>query len=75
MNTRFLKQIGQLLQRNSLQGTEMMDGSLSASSLGKTDGSIILSDQHQIIVIEKLVINVNYAQGGGATVNVRNWPR
>lgn len=73
MNTRFLKQIGQMLQRINSENLEMTDGSLSASSLGTDDGSIILSDQRQVIVIKKLIINVNYhyASGGGATINIR----
>ncbi len=71
MNTRFLKQIGQLLQRTNLTNLERLDGSLPVSFLGKDNGSITLSDQPQVIIIEKLIININYAQGGGATVNVR----
>ena len=71
MNTRFLQQIGQLLQRTSSQDLEMLDGSLPASFIGKKNGTITLSDQRQVIVIKKLVIKINYASGGGATINVR----
>lgn len=71
MNIKSLKPVSQLLQKISLMDLVKMDGNLPASSLGMKDGSIILSDQHQVVVIKKLVINVNYASGGGATVNVR----
>lgn len=71
MNTKFLRQISQLLQRSNFEILEMKDGNLPALSLGTDDGSITLSDQRQVIVIKKLIIKVNYASGGGATINVR----
>ncbi len=72
MNTRFLKQIGQLLQNSSLENLEPIDGNLPALSNGKEDGTITLRDQGQTIIIKKLVININYASGGGAKVTVHN---
>lgn len=71
MNTRYLKRINQLLQKINLEDLAPMDGSSSALSLGMIDGSIILSDSRQIVIIKKLVVNINSAQGGGATINIR----
>lgn len=71
MNTKYLKPINQLLQKISSMDLGLMDGNSLASSIGAKDGSITLSDHRQVIVIEKLTININYASGGGATVNVK----
>lgn len=71
MNTKFLRQISQLLLKANYADLVKMDGNLPALSLGVDDGSTILSDHRQVIVIKKLVINVNMASGGGASVNVR----
>ena len=71
MRIRSWKRANQLLQSINLTDLVRRDGNLPVLLSGAEDGSIISKDQPpQVVIIERLVVNINYASGGGAKVKV-----